>query len=82
LHAALAGYRARRVEEFSGEKALVCTCFGVSEETIERVVAEYEIETVEQVTDFCKAGGGCGTCQPLIQEILDDVARGGLSESI
>jgi NifU-like protein len=71
LHAALAGYRARRLEEFAGEKALICTCFGVSEETIERVVAENEIETVEEVTDFCKAGGGCGSCQFLIQEIID-----------
>lgn len=71
LHAALADYRSRRLEEFSGEKALVCTCFGVSEETIERVVAENEIETVEEVKNICRAGGGCGSCQFLIQEIID-----------
>lgn len=71
LHAAMNYYRARLLEEFSGEKALVCTCFGVSEETIEHVVAENQVETVEQVTDFCKAGGGCGSCQFLIQEIVD-----------
>lgn len=71
LHTALSDYRVRRLEEFSGEKALVCTCFGVSEETIERVVAENEVETVEDVTDICKAGGGCGSCGFLIQEIID-----------
>jgi len=71
LHAAFADFRAFQIEEFAGEKALICTCFGVSEETIERAVAENEIETVEEVTDICKAGGGCGSCQFLIQEIID-----------
>jgi NifU-like protein len=71
LTAAFADFRAFQIEEFAGEKALICTCFGVSEETIERVVAENEIETVEEVTDMCKAGGGCGSCQFLIQEIID-----------
>jgi NifU-like protein len=71
LQAALADFRAARLEEFSGEKALICTCFGVSEETIERAVDEYSLETVEQVIDVCKAGGGCGSCQILIQELID-----------
>ncbi len=71
LRSALGDYRTRRLEEFSGEKALICTCFGVSEETIERVVAENQVETVKDVTDLCKAGGGCGSCSFLIQEIID-----------
>ena len=75
LQAALADFRAARLEEFTGEKALICTCFGVSEETIERAVGEYSLESVEQVIDVCRAGGGCGSCQLLIQEIID--ASGG-----
>jgi NifU-like protein len=71
LRSALSDYRARRLEEFSGEKAVICTCFGVSEETIERVVAENQVETVEEITDICKAGGGCGSCGFLIQEMID-----------
>lgn len=75
LRAALADFRALQIEEFAGEKALVCTCFGVSEETVERVVREHSLTTVEEVTEACKAGGGCGSCQPLIQEIIDLGAR-------
>ena len=71
LHAALADYRASRIEEFAGEKALVCTCFGVSEESIERVIAETNVETVEEVTSLCRAGGGCGSCRFLIQDMID-----------
>jgi NifU-like protein len=72
LQAALADFRAAQLEEFTGEKALVCTCFGVSEETIERAIEENSLETVEQVIDVCRAGGGCGSCQPLIQDILEN----------
>ncbi len=71
LQVALSDFRARQVEEFSGEKALICTCFGVSEELIESVIKKNSLETVEEVTEICRAGGGCGSCQPLIQEILD-----------
>lgn len=71
LHQAFADYRKRLIEEFTGEKALICTCFGVSEETIEKIVKDESAETVEAVTAICRAGSGCGSCQPLIQEIID-----------
>jgi NifU-like protein len=71
LRAALADYRKFRIEEFSGEKALICTCFGVSEEKIEGVISELGLETVEEVGDACNAGSGCGSCRMLIQEMLD-----------
>jgi NifU-like protein len=71
LHAALNDFRSMQIEEFTGEKALVCTCFGVSEEEIEGVIERNNIETVEEVTDVCNAGGGCGSCRMLIQELID-----------
>ncbi|CAA9394415.1 MAG: hypothetical protein AVDCRST_MAG74-1186 [uncultured Pyrinomonadaceae bacterium] len=75
LQSALADFRRLQIEEFAGEKALICTCFGVSEETIENLIAEKSLATIEEVTDICSAGGGCGSCQPLIQEILDTAAH-------
>jgi NifU-like protein len=71
LRAALADHRALRLEEFRGEKALICTCFGISEETIEQTIAAKMPETVEDVTRLTRAGGGCGSCRMLIQEMLD-----------
>lgn len=71
LHQAFSDFRAFQIEEFAGEKALICTCFGVSEDTIEKVIAGNSLGTVEQVTDACNAGGGCGSCQFLIQEMID-----------
>ncbi|MBK8466722.1 MAG: (2Fe-2S)-binding protein [Chloracidobacterium sp.] len=72
LRAAFADHRTSQIEEFLGEKALICTCFGVSEETIEGLIAEDSLNTVDEVTSICNAGGGCGSCRMLIQEMLDD----------
>lgn len=71
LQSAFTDFRARQLKEWTGEKALICTCFGVSEERIENIILQNALHTVEQVTDICSAGGGCGSCRPLIQEILD-----------
>lgn len=71
LHAALNDFRSRQIEEFTGEKALVCTCFGVTEEEIESVIEKNAVETVEEVTAACSAGSGCGSCRMLIQELID-----------
>ena len=71
LQSAFNDFRAARLEEWNGEKTLICTCFGVSEETIENLVAEKSLPTVEAVTAACNAGGGCGACRILIQEIID-----------
>ena len=71
LQQAFSDFRRFQIEEFTGEKALICTCFGVSEETIEKAIEVNKIETVEEVTENCRAGGGCGSCQFLIQEMID-----------
>jgi len=74
---ALADFRRRSIEEFAGEKALICTCFGVSEETIELAVTTKNARSVEAVGKLCNAGTGCGSCQLLIEEIIDSVPDGG-----
>lgn len=71
LHQALNDFRSFQIEEFQGEKALICTCFGVSEETVECLIAEENAESVAEIGKLCNAGTGCGSCQFLIQELID-----------
>ncbi|HKQ52343.1 MAG TPA: iron-sulfur cluster assembly scaffold protein [Pyrinomonadaceae bacterium] len=75
LNAALANYHSAAREEWAGDEALICTCFCVSERTIERVVKARSLRTVEEVTRACHAGGGCRSCHPLIADLLDDYWR-------
>ena len=71
LRAALAAYRSHIIEEFQGEKALICTCFGVTEDTIVAAIASSGANEVEIITDICRAGSGCGSCRMMIQELID-----------
>jgi NifU-like protein len=58
-------------DDWAGDEALICTCFFVSERTIEREIQKLRLTTVAEVTRSCNAGGGCGSCHQLIQEILE-----------
>jgi len=71
LRGAMAAYRRHRIEEFQGEKALICTCFGVSEETIAAAISENAITDIDEVSKICRAGSGCGSCRMLIGELID-----------
>lgn len=52
---------------------IVCTCFGVTDEEIKKVVHENNLMTVDEVTNYCKAGGGCGGCKKQIAELIEQV---------
>lgn len=68
LLAAIANYRGQSRESLASP--LVCECFGVTEEEIERAIRENHLTTREQVTHYTKAGGGCGNCHERIEGIL------------
>lgn len=71
LEAAIEHYRGGATAKHELEGHVVCTCFGVTETEIERVVRENDLTTVEQVTNYCKAGGGCGGCHGEIEKIIE-----------
>ncbi len=71
LEKAILFYRGEPDKKVDGE--IVCECFGVTDKEIRRVVKENTLSTVEDVTDFIKAGGGCGNCHEKIVEIMDSV---------
>ena len=75
LEAAIAYYRNKGKTSPHKEGKIVCTCFGVTDLEIRRVIQENDLTTVEQVTNFCKAGGGCGGCHGEIEHILQEIGR-------
>lgn len=74
LELAIHNYRTGGHERKLMEGKVICTCFGVTEEEILRVVRENSLTTTEQVTHYCKAGGGCGHCIPDIEDLIKRVA--------
>lgn len=78
LRNAMSRHREIVLEEFQGETALICTCFGVSEETIADAISTRNYTNVDQVSESHRAGSGCGSCRFLIQELIDAKQRGDL----
>jgi NifU-like protein len=71
MQSAVAKHRGKPLAE-APEGAIVCKCFGITEEKIREAIRHNALGTVEQVTHYTKAGGGCGKCQPRIQQLLDE----------
>ena len=71
LETAIADYKGGPKEAQEG--TIVCECFGVTDIEIERAVRENHLGTIEDVTNYTKAGGGCESCHEKIQEIIDRV---------
>jgi len=73
LEAAIANYRGEKVikEDFE----IVCKCFGVTDNEIIKAIRENNLTTVEQVTYYTKAGGGCGQCHPKIEALIERVRK-------
>jgi NifU-like protein len=73
LEQAIRNYRTGGQAKKILEGKVICHCFGVTEDEIERVVRANHLTTVEQVTNYTKAGGGCGKCRDDILFIINKV---------
>jgi NifU-like protein len=74
LEAAIFNYRGIPLANHEDDEgALTCSCYGVSDSRIRRIIIENGLTRAEQVTNYIKAGGGCGSCLVEIDDILDAV---------
>jgi len=81
LEAAIENYQSGGRKKHELEGNVICTCFGVTDKEIERVICENNLTTVEEVTNYCKAGGGCGGCQGEIEKIIEKIQGDKVTEA-
>jgi NifU-like protein len=62
--------------------ALICKCFGIDEGMIERAVRMNRLTRPEQVTDYTKASGSCGTCVEGVEAVLARVNAAMVTEGL
>ena len=53
------------------KEKIICTCFQISENIIWDAIKQNGLKTVEEVTNYTKAGGACGKCKAVIQDMID-----------
>lgn len=75
LQAAVANYRGEEWQDDHEEGALICKCFAIDAVMIEEMVWANKLRTVEDVTNYTKAGGGCAACHEDIEAILEKVLK-------
>ncbi len=76
LEAAIYNYKGIPLDNHEDDEgALVCRCFGVTDVKIRRYAIENNLTTAEQITNYIKAGGGCGSCLADIDDLLADIEQ-------
>jgi NifU-like protein len=76
LRAAIAGYRGEAPpESVLDEKDIVCHCFHITRQKIEDAIRAHGLTSIDEVTNYTKAGGGCGKCKDKIGEIIASVVE-------
>ena len=58
------------------ENKMICTCFQVTKKVIIDAIKTNNLKTVEEVTNYTKAGGACGRCKEDIQKVIDEYYNG------
>ena len=84
MHCSVMGQEALEdaLKKLSGEKEdkqqnnnsdkIICQCFNISENLLRKEIRENNLKTVEDVTNYVKAGGACGHCKSSIAAILNE----------
>lgn len=73
LQAAVANYRGETFCDGHEEGDLVCKCFAIDSVLIENVVRANKLTTIEEVTNYTKAGGACASCHEKIEHLIAKV---------
>ena len=76
LEAAIKNFETGENADRNLEDTVLCACYNVSENEVRRVITENALTSVEEVTNFTTAGGGCGQCKAKIQKSLDEINGG------
>lgn len=72
----LAGQLPEMAHGEEDEGRIICNCFSVTEPYLRRKIKELGLQTIAEITNALKAGGGCTVCHHTpggLQDLLDEI---------
>lgn len=73
LEAAIENYRGEGTGKHELKGKVICKCYGITDEEIKEVAKANNLHSVNEITNYTKAGGGCGQCKEKIQSLLNEI---------
>lgn len=70
LDAAIANFRGEEYVHDHDDSPLICKCFGIDEAKIVKAIVENNLSTLQDVINYTKAGGACGSCHEKIEAVI------------
>lgn len=68
------------------QSTILCHCFNVTKDTVRDAIYNQRLETLEDVTNYTKAGGGCTDCHhdigDLLRDCWDKIENGTVPETV
>ena len=61
-------------DETEAPSKIICTCFNVTEASIKEAILTHKLITIDEITNYTKAGGACGRCKNNIQALIEKYA--------
>ena len=52
---------------------IICNCMGITRGEIIKAIREHGLTTFDEVGDHTEAGTVCGSCEPDIEDILEEI---------
>ncbi len=68
LKKAIISYKGSKEDKKDG--TIICECFGVTDKQIINGIKKNKLKSIEEISNFLKAGGGCGECHSKIESLL------------
>jgi nitrite reductase (NADH) large subunit len=64
------------------DETQICNCHTVTKAKIVAAIREGPCSTIGAIGERCRAGTGCGTCQPLLGQLIGSYAAGGAKQEV
>lgn len=54
----------------------ICDCYQLTESEVINCINKFQCSDINDLSRYCLAGLGCGSCREIIEEIIEEINEG------